>query len=244
MTTGDAADRASRLPVDRGAPGVGAAAAASGQQPWTPDAEFDRQRDALLDAGYPDLLGIPREQLEALIEPLRALVTGALRSRAAPPTRSTVPFLLVVSGRLARAEDLVPGMRRGPRAGVLDPNHGAEGLAPYRPVPGLTIPPAPVYAVLEVDRGEEFRGVAPEAALEQIVSRGRSPLTIHEGIALVTLHPEVLEKNCCFMLAGSSRGDRRVPAIWISGSAAKLGWCWAGNPHSWLGTASAAGRLP
>ena len=57
--------------------------------------------------------------------------------------------------------------------------------------------------------------------------------------------PEVLEKNKCFMLAGSRARarDRRVPALWISERAPKLGWCWDGNPHTWLGTASAGGRL-
>ena len=33
-----------------------------------------------------------------------------------------------------------------------------------------------------------------------------------------------------------------VPAIWISNRAPKLGWCWAGNPHTWLGSASCSDR--
>ena len=46
--------------------------------------------------------------------------------------------------------------------------------------------------------------------------------------------------------------DARTPAIWISNGtgrdgrerrdAAKLGWCWWGNRHTWLGIASCAGR--
>jgi len=36
---------------------------------------------------------------------------------------------------------------------------------------------------------------------------------------------------------------RRVPTFWVSKGAPRLGWCWAGNPHSWLGAASAARRL-
>ncbi len=83
----------------------------------------------------------------------------------------------------------------------------------------------------------------PEAALPVLLGRGRTPLTIPEGIALVRAFPAVLEKNRCFMLSGSRRGDRRVPALWISGRSPKLGWCWDGNPHSWLGVASTAGRL-
>ncbi|MFI7587119.1 DUF5701 family protein [Spongisporangium articulatum] len=132
------------------------------------------------------------------------------------------------------------------RPGILDPNHGEEGLAPYRPLPELDVPDGP-YRLLDVERGDEFLGVPPGEAVETIRGRGRTPLTIHEGIALVATHPELLVKNHCFMLAGSrrtdSRGAKRVPALWISQGAPKLGWCWEGNPHSWLGTASAGGRV-
>jgi hypothetical protein len=65
---------------------------------------------------------------------------------------------------------------------------------------------------------------------------------------LVTQFPGILVKNHCFMLSGSRRtalpGDRRVPALWISERAPKLGWCWDGNPHDWLGVASAGRRRP
>ena len=31
--------------------------------------------------------------------------------------------------------------------------------------------------------------------------------------------------------------------MWISERAPKLGWCWDGNPHTWLGIASAGARV-
>ena len=100
---------------------------------------------------------------------------------------------------------------------------------------------------MDVERGEEFCNVRPEEASKVVRSRGRTQLTIDEGIALVTQVPQLLEKNKCFMLAGSRRsaiaGDRRVPAMWISERAPKLGWCWDGNPHTWLGMASAGRRI-
>jgi hypothetical protein len=143
------------------------------------------------------------------------------------------------------AENLVPTLTLagGNRPGVVDRNHGEAGLAPYRPIREIHLPDSPVYLLLGIERGEEFCGVRPEDALPVILNRGRTPLTIHEGLALVTHFPEMLAKNRCFMLSGSRRGDRRVPALWISAKAPKLGWCWDGNPHSWLGTASAAARL-
>jgi len=84
--------------------------------------------------------------------------------------------------------------------------------------------------------------VTPDDALESIISKGRSPLTIDEGLALVTQYPEVLESRNAFSILGSRCGDRRVPALWLSKGRPRLGWCWAGNPHSWLGSASCGGR--
>jgi hypothetical protein len=53
------------------------------------------------------------------------------------------------------------------------------------------VPAGPAYLLFDVDRGEEFRNLAPAAAMEGMTSQG----------------------------------------------APKLGWCWYGNPHTWLGPA-------
>ena len=124
---------------------------------------------------------------------------------------------------------------------MVDRNHAPGDLATYDPLPELGVP-GPAYLLVDVDRGEEFCGVRPEDALPVIRGRGRTPLTIDEGIAVVTLAPRLLEKNTCFMLSGSRRHDRRVPALWISQGAPKLGWCWDGNPHTWLGVAPPLAR--
>ena len=115
-------------------------------------------------------------------------------------------------------------------------------IARFHPIPLLEAPVAPAWVVFDVDRGSEFCNVRPTDAVATITERGRTPITVAEGIALVTQHEELLVKNHCFSLAGSRSGDKRVPAIWISNRAPKLGWCWAGNPHTWLGTAHCAER--
>jgi hypothetical protein len=122
----------------------------------------------------------------------------------------------------------------------------------FLPIPSIDRP-AGAYRLLGVERGEEYRNWSPDEALPAIEERGRTPLTVAEGITLVTRHPDLLAPNKCFMLLGSRCGDRRVPALWISGGtgkdgrarkgAAKLGWCWAGNRHTWLGHASALSRV-
>ncbi|WP_211374317.1 DUF5701 family protein [Cellulomonas fimi] len=84
--------------------------------------------------------------------------------------------------------------------------------------------------------------VPPESALEAVTARGRTPLTVDEGVALVVVRPDMLRPNRCFSLMASRAGNQRVPAVWISERRPKLGWCWDRNPHTWLGAASAGGR--
>ena len=112
----------------------------------------------------------------------------------------------------------------------------------YAPIAGLEIPETAVYRLVDFDAGAEFFDVPPDDALPQILARGRSPLTIEEGIAVLVADPNVLRERNSFSLLGSRRGDRRVPALWTSKGKPRLGWCWAGAPHSWLGSASCAGR--
>jgi hypothetical protein len=205
---------------------------------------FERQVHRLVELGYPRRCGLDEPTFRDLLAPLAEPAAGI-------PERDDVPFVVVVTRELVAPETTVPLLRLvgGRKPGVVDRNHDEGDLATYHPLPELGLDVldggrAPqAYLLTGVQRGEEFRNVRPEAALPVIRGRGRTPLTIDEGIAVVTHAPHLLEKNRCFMLSGSRRDDRRVPAMWISQGAPKLGWCWDGNPHSWLGVASAGGRL-
>jgi hypothetical protein len=148
---------------------------------------------------------------------------------------------------LARPEDsLAEAVTRIERRGkpVVLGHLEPDELETFLPIAAVEIPDAPAYVAVDVDLGAESRNVTPEAALRDIVAAGRSPRTLGEGIALMLQQPEVIAPNRGFSMAGSRRGDQRVPAFWISEGRPKLGWCWDRNPHSWLGTASCAGREP
>ncbi len=122
------------------------------------------------------------------------------------------------------------------------------------------VPPAPAYAVRDPDRGDAYRNCTPDESLPRIRAAGRTPLTVTEGLTWLLQCPDVLERNACTMTVGSRLRradgslDARTPALWISNGtgrdgrerrgAAKVGWCWAGNRHTWLGIASAAARTP
>jgi hypothetical protein len=128
----------------------------------------------------------------------------------------------------------------------------------FLPIPLVDLPAAPVYLVRDLNRGDEMANWSPDEALPAIEESGRTPLTLTEGLHWLLQQPEVLERGHCFMTIGSRRRrsdgrlDARTPAVWFSNGtgrdgpvnrdAPKVGWCWAGNRHTWLGFASAAGR--
>jgi len=200
-------------------------------------AEFDRQVEVLLDKDYARACGLQPDTFLERIGPLKDLLgNGAVTADAAP-----YPFLIVITSELVPASRSIAFVQRRERPGftVLDD----DDLARFTPIDTVELPRGAAYLVLDVDTGADTKNVTPNDALERIEGADRSPLTIDEGIALITQQPEAVAKNGGFSLAGSRCGDRRVCALWISESRPKLGWCWAGNPHTWLGTASCGGRV-
>jgi hypothetical protein len=197
------------------------------------------------------------EQAERLIElgvhELAHLPAADLRAAAAGPSDS----LLVIHPDRAPASALVPLVRHRDKAGFVVVDMG--DVDEFRPVEPVTVPDAPVYLVGEPARGDEFANWSPDEALPALTAAGRTPLLLTEGLHWLLQQPDVLERNHCFMTIGSrlrkanGRLDARTPAIWISNGtgrdgaghrhAPKIGWCWAGNRHTWLGFASAAGRF-
>jgi hypothetical protein len=200
--------------------------------------EIDRQTDALVSLGYPALAGLSEADFRALVEPLREPLRAAVTGDPAP-TGSHAPFVLVVNQTLVPVSARVDLVALGGRAGVLN-RHFAD-VDSFGPV--LDVPDAPIYAVLDLDRGEEFCGVRPADAAVTIADRGRTPITMDEGLCFLHASPGALEKNKCFHTAASRGTDKRVPALWISKNAPTLGWCWEHNHHTWLGVASAGGRV-
>lgn len=167
--------------------------------------------------------------------------------------------ILAVHPRLASAADLAVLMRRKGKPGFVVED--MTDLADFVPVPEVTLPDRPLYWLEGIDRGDDLLNWSPEEAATELAARGRSPLTIHEGISWLLQRPEVLEPNACFMTIGSRKPksrpkgayDARTPALWISGGdgrdgretkgAPKVGWCWWRNRHTWLGFGSVTHRV-
>ena len=208
------------------------------QDPGTKGAvrvEFDRQVGNLVERGYPQLLDLSEDRFRLLLEPL-----GRRVEATSVDGRGTFPFVLVLSrGTVPAAAQVDLVERQGERGfSVIE---GAD-LARFEPIEQVELPEGFAYLLLDVDTGAATKNVTPNDALERILGEMRSPLTVEEGTALVTHFPEAIGKNNGFSMLGSRCGDKRVTAWWISVGKPKLGWCWAGNPHTWLGSASCGGR--
>lgn len=206
----------------------------------TLDAEFDRQLANLLHKGYAEAAGMTAEAFRAQLAPLKAALQE-LTPAERLSDEGRVPFVIVVSSEAVAAADAICRVERQQKQGfsVLE----ADDLERFQPIQGLEIPDGLAYLLIDVETGKATRNVTPNEALGQLQAAGRSPLTVAEGIALITHYPELVGKNAGFSLLGSRCGDRRVTALWISEGKPKLGWCWAGNPHTWLGSASCSRRL-
>lgn len=223
---------------------------------------------AAVPAAGPPVPGLPgvadqAERLVALgLHTVAGLGADELRTAAADlAATAAAGALLVVDPRLVPPSALAPLLRLPARDGekegfvVVD----MQDVDRFAPIEGIEVPDGPLYVVAAPDRGDDLANWSPDEALPELTARGRSPLLLHEGIHWALQAPGVVARNHCYMTIGSrlrrpdGRLDTRTPAVWISNGtgrdgrerrgAPKVGWCWAGNRHTWLGFASTTARL-
>lgn len=197
------------------------------------------------------------DQAERLIALNLHRVAGVSEDRLrTSASRMNGTGVLAIRHDLAPPSALVPALCVGGRNAFVVAD--MTDVDEFAPLASIALPDAPVYVIRDPDRGDDMANWSPDEALPTITRRGRTPLTLTEGLHWLLQRPEVLERGHCFMTIGSRRAkadgslDTRTPAVWISNgtgrdgpanrNAPKIGWCWAGNRHTWLGLASAAGR--
>lgn len=207
----------------------------------TPLRSLDEQAETLIELGVHRMADLHAEEL-----------------RAAARAATTQDSLLVIHPRRVAVSALAPLLEHRHKKGfVVVDMLDVDAFAPIAEAP---VPASATYFVNDLDRGDDMANWSPNEALPAITGRQRTPLTLSEGVFWLLQQPELLERNHCFMTIGSrlrkasGAVDARTPAIWISNGtgrdgavnrdAPKVGWCWAGNRHTWLGFASAATRRP
>lgn len=198
--------------------------------------EFDNQIKTLLLKGYPT-------NITQYAIPLRKQLTQLSNLKEENISEGCIPFVVVVKDSVLPVEVMMQKVEKDAKNGVVS----LRPLLPnqFAPLTNIKIPDSALYLLIDIDRGKKTLNVPPQDALLQITAMRRLPLTIEEGIAIITHYPEFLKKNNCFSLLGSRTGtDKRVPAIWVNAKKQpNLGWCWDGNPHTWLGSASCSSRV-
>lgn len=199
-------------------------------------ADSPTQTARLVDLGVHDLAGLSPTAFADLV-----------------PPKPDGDAVLVVSPSFVPAASLARLLSHAGKPGFVVED--MSDLADFVPIGGGERPDSPLWWITDVERGDEMANWSPDEGLPAIRERGRVPLTVSEGISWLLQAPERLERGKCFMTIGSRKPkgtglDSRTPAIWISNGtgrdgrertdAPKVGWCWAGNRHTWLGLASAA----
>ena len=104
---------------------------------------------------------------------------------------------LAVHPSLVSAAALTPLLSRSGKPGFVVED--MADLDRFVPLPTIEIPDRPLYLVAEPDRGDDLRNWSPDEAMPELTARGRSPLTISEGISWLLQQPDRLEANYCFM---------------------------------------------
>ncbi|WAZ22385.1 DUF5701 family protein [Streptomyces cinnabarinus] len=198
-----------------------------------------RQAERLIDLGVHEIAGLTAPEVRSYAEGVAA-AEGALL--AVHPDRAPVSALTPLLTREGK-----PGF-------VVIDMPDVDEFTPYE----VELPESPLYVVTGLDRGDHLANWTPEEALPALRKESRTPLVLSEGIHWILQQPAVLERNHCFMTIASrlrkpnGAYDARTPAIWISNGtgrdgrerrdAPKVGWCWWGNRHTWLGFGSAVER--
>ena len=188
--------------------------------------EAKRQLDRIVALGYPDVADMSAAAFRSLARPLiEALENSDLGSS----------ILLVPTRELVSPESLIARTSINRMAGFT--TMPPRDIVSFLPQDGFEPPEGPFYLVVEPHTGTCYVNREPDVARKLIDSDERTPLTLEEGLAIATQHPDWLETHNGFNLLGSKSADGRVPSIWLSQNAPRLGAVWPNSKHTWLGNA-------
>ncbi|MCO6558638.1 MAG: hypothetical protein J6575_04290 [Bifidobacterium sp.] len=193
--------------------------------------EAQKQLDRIVALGYPDVADMSAAAFRALARPLiDALKDSDLGEN----------ILLVPTHELVSPESLIARTSINRMAGFT--TMPPRDVASFLPQDGFEPPEGPFYLVVDPHTGTAYVNREPDVARKLIDSDECMPLTLEEGLAIATQHPDWLVKKNGFNLLGSRSADGRVPSIWMSQNAPRLGSVWPTSRHTWLGNAYCQAR--
>lgn len=194
--------------------------------------EAQRQLDRIVALGYPDVADVSAAAFRSLARPL---------IEALEHTDFDERILLAPTRELVSPESLISRTSINRMAGFA--TMPPRDIASFLPQDGFEPPEGPFYIVVEPRTGTKYTQTAsptwPASSLtptSAFRSRSRrdwpSPRSIRAGFR---------RKNG-FNLLGSRSADGRVPSIWLSQNAPRLGAVWPNSKHTWLGNAFCMAR--
>ncbi|MDF7664318.1 DUF5701 family protein [Bifidobacterium sp. ESL0763] len=193
--------------------------------------EAQRQLDRITALGYPDVADMSEAVFRSLARPLiEALEDSDLGT----------DILLVPTHELVSPESLISRTSINRMAGFT--TMPPRDVASFLPQDGFEPPEGPFYLVVSPHTGTAYVNREPDVARKLIESDERVPLTLEEGLAIATQHPDWLVRKNGFNLLGSRSADGRFPSIWMSQDAPRLGSVWPNSRHTWLGNAYCRSR--
>ncbi|MCH4209080.1 DUF5701 family protein [Bifidobacterium sp.] len=193
--------------------------------------EAQKQLDRIVALGYPDVADMSDDAFRALACPLIMALEGSDLG---------TNILLVPTHELVSPESLIARTSINRMAGFT--TMPPRDIASFQPQDGFEPPEGPFYLVVDPHTGTSYVNREPDVARKLIDSDERLPLTLEEGLAIATQHPDWLVKKNGFNLLGSRSTDGRVPSIWMSQNSPRLGSVWPNSRHTWLGNAYCGAR--
>ena len=162
--------------------------------------EAQKQLDRIVALGYPDVADISAAAFRSLARPL----IGALEHSDLGSN-----ILLVPTRELVSPESLIARTSINRMAGFT--TMPPRDIASFLPQDGFMPPEGPFYLVVNPHTGTCYVNREPDVARKLIDSDERLPLTLEEGLAIATQHPEwLLEKNGFNLLGSRSATGSRL----------------------------------
>ena len=208
-----------------------------------PVSEFDRQVDVLSQRIGNNIIGYDLSTFQKQASELRLKVCELDADQGV--REGNIPVVIAFRRQVASCDELMRQLHHKRLEGYVEmtPKHPDD----FRDIESLAIPEADLYVLWDVDTGGAMLNISPADSVDMLASKGRTPLTMYEGLQCALAIPEILTDkkrfNAIQMPGSRIEGDQRVPSIWISKGAPRLGWCWFGNIHTWLATASCKSRV-
>lgn len=201
--------------------------------------EFERQVETITGREYADAAGMKPDEYKKIFEPLKERIRE-IAQREKEIKEGHIPFVIVIKSDVIAPEKEMPLIEIEGKKGYTTMD--ADTIKGFKPIEGVKIPNGKAYLAVDIETGKTSLGKTPDEAIKKIKSEDRSPLTLDEGVALITHHPEILKDHYVWAPA-SRRGDGKVAYLWLSEGEPKLYWSWAPYSHAEWGSASCGSRV-